>query len=91
MIGFTAPSGNKVKYIETMFLLGRYYNEAYNVDSGRNIYDPKNLGDQHLLSGSGFYSTGWHMTISVSLNASGSSGNIGNTTVNPAMAIAWIE
>ena len=91
MIGFTAPSGNKVKYIETMVLWGRYYDDAYHVDPARRIYDPKKLGDQQLLSGSGYYSSGWHNSISVSSNASGSSGDIGTTTVNPAMAIAWIE
>ena len=91
MIGFTSSGGNKVKYIEAICVIGRYYNDAYHVDPYRIIYDPKKLGDQHLLSGYGSYSSGWHISITASPNASGSSGNIGNDQVNPAMAIAWIE
>ena len=85
------PFSSGFKYVEAISLFGLYLDDAYQVRSGHLIYDPKGMGDQKLLSGSGYYSTGWHMTISVSSSASGSNGNVGTTTSSPAIAIAWIK
>lgn len=50
-----------------MFIIATNYNgNPYNVFVNRQIYDPNGLGDQHLLSASGYYSSGWHVSLTVS-------------------------
>ena len=82
---------NGFKYIEAYYIIGNYYNSNYNYDLGRVIYDPTGIGDQKLLSGNGYYSSGWHTNISVSSKASGYQGLKGHTTSNSAITIAWIQ
>ncbi len=85
------PFSNGFKYIEAYYIIGNYYNSNYNYDLGRVIYDPTGIGDQKLLSGNGYYSSGWHTNISVSSKASGYQGLKGHTTSNSAITIAWIQ
>lgn len=61
--------GHNLKYIEaiSVFIIATNYNgNPYNVFVNRQIYDPNGLGDQHLLSASGYYSSGWHVSLTVS-------------------------
>lgn len=66
------------KYIEVLsivcvaaqFNTDQFPDQNYNVLINRQIYDPNHLGDQKLLSASGYYSSGWRVSLSVSSKAS---------------------
>ena len=66
------------KYVEVLsivcvaaqFNTDQFPDQSYNVLINRQIYDPNHLGDQKLLSASGYYSSGWRVSLSVSSKAS---------------------
>lgn len=66
------------KYVEVLsivcvaaqFNTDQFPDQNYNVLINRQIYDPNHLGDQKLLSASGYYGSGWRVSLSVSSKAS---------------------
>ena len=61
--------GNNITYIETIsiFCIAVNYNgNNYNVFVSRNRYDPNGIGDQQLLNASGYYGSGWRISLTVS-------------------------
>ena len=87
-----------ITYMEVICVCGwsdRNSNEAYATEVFRSVlYDTGNIGDQKLLSGSVYYSSGWKKSIKISANASGSKAFTYNATTPRHMYIwgtlAWI-
>lgn len=56
--------------VAALFNTDQFPEQNYNVLISRQIYDPNHIGDQKLLSASGYYSSGWRVSLSVSPKAS---------------------
>ena len=88
---FSGGSG----YIESITIFGfgnRNTDNPYDIKTFRQVYDPNKIGDQKLLSASGYYQSGWHLSVSVSSKASGYSGanGVGGIHTTELSTIAWL-
>lgn len=89
------PFSDSSSYIESITIFGfgnRNTDNPYDIKTFRQVYDPNKIGDQKLLSASGYYQSGWHLNVSVSSKASGYSGakGTGGIYTTELSTIAWL-